>query len=396
VSVRPRQFARALRLLPALPGLARAGRAYRRARRRGPVVIVFLPLWGQWPYLAPLVRGLVAEGRELFFSVDFLHPTRPAERLQELGFTAERIFPHQFAPLFTGSAVFLSATQWVDHWPRGAAHRVCIFHGLPTKGNTFLPERIARFTDLFLIGPTHRDLYQRSYGQSHPDAAIRLHEVGYPKLDELLGGGYDPGPFHARLGLPPGPAVLYAPAYDPGTSLREYGTELIEALLELPATVLVKLHPALLAGAADAFDTGGVDWPAVMERFSGRANFRHVTEPDITPCLAAAEVMVTDVSGAALEFMMQGKPVVFIDCPRFFDEHLPRAFGVDGRAAREDPAMNAGRHLGTVVRDLPEMKAQVRRLLAGGSGPGVRPEELLYHPGHASAVALALLREFLL
>jgi hypothetical protein len=266
---------------------------------------------------------------------------------------------------------------------------------LPTKGNTFLPERIARFTDLFLIGPTHRDLYERTYGPAHPGAAIRLHEVGYPKLDALLGGGYDPAPFRARLGLPPGPVVLYAPAYDPGTSLREYGAELIEALLGLPATILVKLHPALLAGAADAFDTGGVDWPAVMERFTGRANFRHVTEPDITPCLAAADVMVTDVSGAALEFLMQGKPVVFIDCPRFFDEHLPRTFGVDGRAAREDPAMNAGRDFGVVVKDLEEMKMEVRRLLAGGPRPRLRPEDLLYHPGRATAVALALLRESL-
>ena len=381
------------------PGFGRVLIRYGLARICGRGVLVFfLPFWGQYPFLAGLMRKAKPERQLLvLFAVDLAHPTRIREGLLEEGFSAEGIFHFELLPLLPGCDVFLSATQWIYYWPRRNQRLVCIFHGLPTKGNTFRPELIERFTDLFFIGPSHRRLFERTYLSAHAESALKLHEVGYPKLDDLLSGRCDAIGFRSRWRIPQDmPVVLYAPAFDEGTSLREYGLRVIEELLELPAMILVKLHPMLLGSPGEWEATGGVDWKTELEKLEDQPNFRHLTEPDLTPALAAAQVMVTDVSGAALEFMLTGKAVVFLDCPRFFDEYLPRAYGIDGQSARNDPLFNAGRHLGVVAADLAQMKQEVRKLLEKNSpAVSVKPEDVLYHPGRATEEAWRLILEFL-
>ena len=84
--------------------------------------------------------------------------------------------------------------------------------------------------------------------------------------------------------------------------------------------LIVKLHPISYCpedGPNYEFYTGGINW---IERFK---NLKHIklqifiSSGSIDPYLSASDVMVTDLSSVALEFIMLDKPVIYIDCPEF-------------------------------------------------------------------------------
>src|SRR5256885_12232666 len=56
------------------------------------------------------------------------------------------------------------------------------------------------------------------------------------------------------------------------------------------------------------FRSGGTDWPAAARKYEVSANIRNVVADDIDPLLAASDIMVTDISGAALEFLSLRRP----------------------------------------------------------------------------------------
>ncbi len=363
-----------------------------------PVMIVYVPYAGHYTYVGPILDEAAKGPRPLvLFAARFNDPTRPQEAIAKKGFSSLTIFHYPLVRLIPRCDVFITPTQFIHYWPRKTRHIVCIFHGLPSKGNTFKADSMKLFTDLFFVGPSHRKMYEEKYLSQNPNSRINTHDVGYPRLDALLSGRLDPSDFRIKYNVPDDkPVVVYAPSFEEGTSLRENGVAIIEKLLELPATILVKPHPMLYGELASMQFTGGIDWFKEIESIGKTENFRHVTDLDLTPCLAVADVMVTDVSGAALEFMMATKPVVFFDCPRFYFEYLPRFWGIDGNEALKDITTNAGRDYGVVVKNFEEMNEAVLMAIKGRSTSVLpRPEELVYNPGRGGQRAWRILADFM-
>ena len=58
--------------------------------------------------------------------------------------------------------------------------------------------------------------------------------------------------------------------------------------------------------------------------------------------------MVTDFSGVAIEFMTLDRPVIYLDCPAFYNETLID-WGNDSKMAKDDDRFNSGRNYGTIV-----------------------------------------------
>jgi CDP-glycerol glycerophosphotransferase (TagB/SpsB family) len=162
--------------------------------------------------------------------------------------------------------------------------------------------------------------------------------------------------------------------------------------------VIVKLHPISYCspdGPNYQFYTGGVDWVKEFSEFESQENFRHVPVSNIDPLLAASDVMVTDVSSVALEFVMLDRPVIYIDCPEFFEKTLAKVYSNFGKTTAEfvknDPKANAGRHTGVVVERIEELQDAVKRCLNNPSELSAKRTELArqlsYNPGNAGEVA---------
>lgn len=295
---------------------------------------------------------------------------------------------------------FISPTFWLNH-AINVPTRICVFHGLPSKGNTFPPSLVQLFTTLFLLGPTQRNLFQE-FATTHPEIAARLqvYKVGYPKTDNLLQGTYNRESILLSLGLDPRePVVLYAPAFDLGTSLHIYGRALFDVLARMKIQVLIKLHPASYDPRyVAAYACHGVPWSDILSEYEKNSKLRHVGNQPLDPYLAASDVMVTDISGAALEFLLLDRPVVYLHCPDFFEKAISQDKVQYPRSKDEvmnDTRADAGRSAGLVAWNLEELPAAIRRSIRHPEEFSVKRNalrgQLLYNPGHAAEAAVATL-----
>jgi len=257
--------------------------------------------------------------------------------------------------------------------------KVHMFHGVSLK-NHAISDRVRDYDKLFVVGDyMRRTLIARGI---LGEGDSRIERVGMPKLDALVDGSLPRDETRERLGLDPDlPVVLYAPTWGEGSSLEAWGAEILDALGRVPVQVLVKLHDNSL----DLRKTR-VDWEARMRGVEG-PRFRHVRDASILPALVAADVLVSDASSVANEFLLLDRPIIFADCPDLLET-------LAGRADLE----TWGRRTGRVARDARELTEAVESAL---SDPDEHREirmaaaaDLFYEPGRATEKAVASLLRY--
>lgn len=191
---------------------------------------------------------------------------------------------------------------------RPGATTVHVCHGLISKNQ---PARHYGMIDYVCVPSEERGRQLAAIGAT-PRRAFWV--TGYVQMDPL---------FRRDLASPctlpgEGPFVLYAPTYNPLlSSAAMLGDRLFERMAG-PAgdkTVIVKPHPQI--AVAD---------PATLERWrrlaSRHPNLVLVDPPssDVVPYLAAADLIVSDASSAAFQFLALDRPIIFIDNPRRFED----------------------------------------------------------------------------
>jgi len=279
--------------------------------------------------------------------------------------------------------------------------RIHINHNQPVKYESYQKEEFINFDVHFLTSPLHREQTENTIRKFDLGGdGIRLFNTGYSKSDALLQGRYNRDDVLTESGLNPAlKTVLYAPSWDEGLSLRESGEKIIENILEIKnINLIVKLHPISYCpenGPNYLFYTGGINWIERLSKFNSHPNFRHIPSNDVNPLLSAGDVMVTDVSSVALEFIMLDKPVIYIDCPEFFEKTLKKTYSnfgdITSDFVRNDPKANAGRHTGTVVYNINELGEAIQKTIQNpGEFSAKRIEfakRLGYNIGKAADVA---------
>ncbi|MBK8551380.1 MAG: CDP-glycerol glycerophosphotransferase family protein [Ignavibacteria bacterium] len=279
--------------------------------------------------------------------------------------------------------------------------RIHINHNQPVKYESYQKNDFVNFDIHFLTSPLHREQTENTIKKYDLEKSnIRLFDIGYPKSDALMQGKYKSEEVLNNLKLNPDlKTVLYAPSWDEGLSLRTSGREVIENILRVEnINVIVKLHPISYStdeGPNYQFYTGGVNWVEELSGFESYGNFRHVPVNDIDPILSASDVMVTDLSSVALEFIILDKPVIYIDCPDFFDKTLKKTYSNFGDTTadfvRNDPKANAGRHVGTVVNNINKLPEAIEKCLENPGEHSAKrrnfAKQLSYNPGNAANTA---------
>lgn len=368
------------------------------------VVIVFVEELGFIQFLLPIVEELKCRpGTTISFYIATEH-SDGGDALLPFAVPPERTFHPRLAPALLLTDVFLSASVY-GKGPRTSL-RINTSHNQPTKFEAYPKEFLRNYNVHFLTGPLHREQYEHMFALHGLDKAqFRLLDVGYPKSDKLLQGGYSRASVLNELGLNPArKTVLYAPAWDPGGSLRCFGEKVIEQLLSLgDVNVVTKLHPiSYTPSSSSNFEwyAGGVDWVDRFKRFESNPRFRHVTNFQVDPLLVASDALVTDFSSVALEFIVLDKPVLYLDCPEYFEKTLKLpAYNTDPDYVRNNPRANAGRHVGVVVDDVSGLATAVARSLANPQHGSEQRRELaqmlLYNPGKGAETAATTILELL-
>lgn len=295
-----------------------------------------------------------------------------------------------------------------EQYDRGLndVYSISMFHGHAAKGLSFTPQVVTTFDAFFMIGPVHRDTYYEFVNEFLKGIVPEnpyLYDVGYPKSDKLINQKYDNFEISRKLSLKPDrKTILYAPAFNEGASLREHGVEIIETLAgQTQFNVVVKLPIECWRPVSDFRATGGVNWFNEIHHLAARyPNLKLYSEYQIDPLLACADILVTCVSSVSFEFLAIGKPVIFIDTPKFFQEVLKKRFSdknTDSWANRT--TVNGGREFGMVISDIQELPKAVQHVLDNLNDFPRQKERLktylLFNPGKGTEAAVKKLEELL-
>lgn len=349
------------------------------------------------PYIFPVYESLKKRTKQISFYISTFYPG--ADELNIFDIPLNKQYDVKFNIELSEADIFLSP----HIYGRGNEKtlKIHINHNQPVKYQSYMKNDFVNFDIHFLTSPLHREQTEDTIkNYSLQEMNIKLFDIGYAKSDQLLSGEYIRETVLKELGLDPGKkTIIYAPSWDEGLSLRTIGEKIIEELLKIEyVNIIVKLHPISYCSAEGPnyeFYTGGINWKERFEKFNSNENFRNVTSGKVDPLLAASDVMVTDLSSVALEFILLDKPVIYIDCPEFFEKTIGKTYGGFGNTTEEfvknDPKANAGRHTGIIIENISELKKAVDRALKDPNELShkrkVLAEKLTYNPGRAADAA---------
>ncbi len=182
-------------------------------------------------------------------------------------------------------------------------HYVYVFHSMVSSHMIYRPQAFDHFDTVLAAGPHHvREIRARERLYGLP--AKEIVEHGYGRLDSIL----EAAAGNARAGGGQ-KRVLVAPTWAPEGLLEGWGSELVEAILAGGFQVTVRPHPMTAR-----------KWPralAALERFRADPDFELETDVASQESLHRSDLMVSDFSGAALEYALGlERPVLFVDVPR--------------------------------------------------------------------------------
>lgn len=264
---------------------------------------------------------------------------------------------------FDPDAVFVPGNEVPLSFP---GLKVQVFHGLGIEKKGHF--RIRGMFDLFCtFGPLTTAPFEQLARQH---GWFRVIETGWPKLDPLFRDAAAPAPA-------PGKHILYAPTFSPSlTSAPALAGTIADLAARRDWQWTVKFHPKM------------ADELAAPVRAIRAGNLRIAATPQLLPLLREADVMLTDTSSAAAEFMLLDKPVVAfrnrkpgphlinVDDPRALERHLEAAL------EHRDPAREARRRYARDMHPYRDGRSgervldAVETMLAEGGRRGLRRKPL--------------------
>jgi hypothetical protein len=254
--------------------------------------------------------------------------------------------------------------------------KVHIFHGISFKGRAYTSKVLA-YDRLFIIGPYMEERFIEKGILKEGDP--RIARVGMPKVDPLVDGTWTREQPRAHLGLEgDAPVVLYAPTWGAGSSLEAMGNAVVQTVLNMGITLVVKLHDHTLRDPLWKARVG--EWETL-----GVVVYRH---PDIVPAMAASDLLISDLSSVANEYLLLDRPLIYLQAPdyrrRYVDTIDLKTWGfAAGPLVRDKEGLKMALQ---EALDHPRAYSDVRREMAA---------HLFYNPGHATRKAVDVIRELL-
>lgn len=372
--------------------LARLKREFKQKKESGKQVWVFqCDFKGHYPYLKPYydyAKGV--DNVDIYFAWGYTKNENPGQFLIDQGIPADRILDPIDYVRFLDWDVYISPTEWGNVFPQNeSCLRVQIFHTLADK-NMEYSLALLNFNTICANGPIHHEFLDKYVFSQFPDGKknCRVINTGFAKIDNLFDSTYNRESLKSQLSITDDkPIILYAPNWESTSALHKYGEDVFKFLSLADCTIIVKLHYMSLLSAEDHQATlsednhpdGGfdwVDWRKIIGKYKREGSFILVEDQTINPYLYLADLMVTDYGGASLEYMAMNKPIIYLDCPEFFDMRGHHIFE------------NEARNTGYLIDEPSRLPDTIHQALSGDDGFEQKrvqmARKLLYNPGEAA------------
>lgn len=188
-----------------------------------------------------------------------------------------------------------------------SVHYVYLHHSIVSSHMIYRTGAFDHYDSILCVGPHHeQEIRQWEALKDLPQK--RLYQHGYGPIDLLIKQSTDRG--STLLSEQGGNRILLAPSWGENGILERGGETLVREILNAGFHLTVRPHPQTRKLSPVVLDS-------LEQKFSNHSEF--VWEEDIRSYASfhAAHVMISDWSGAALEFSFGlGRPVLFLDVPR--------------------------------------------------------------------------------
>jgi hypothetical protein len=282
-------------------------RALPREQRR---IVFYAEDGGAWPHFEPILEPLLAAmpGPICYLTSDRSDPVlrRDDGRVLTFAIGGGAMRAGVFATLEADVVVMTTPeldNQKIKRSARGGCY-VYVHHSMVSTHMIYRPGAFDAFDAILCVGPHHvREL--RADEQQRGLRVKALFEHGYGRLDTLLTLAATPAAAAGEA-----VTVLLAPSWGPDTCLEKYGVAVVRDLLALGYRVIVRPHPMTTRRR-----------PEIIEELATLAGGTPALRLDgniaSTDSLFAADMLVTDWSGIAMEYAFaRERPVLFLDVPR--------------------------------------------------------------------------------
>ena len=184
-------------------------------------------------------------------------------------------------------------------------HYIFVQHSLVSLHMAYRESAFSYFDTIFCAGPHHvQEVRALEAWHRLPSKATLAH--GYGRIDSIIRNA--PPPTREKKALS---HVLVAPSWGPSGIIElGHGLSIVRQLITAGLKVTLRPHPQTLRLAS-------LQVKEIVTRFSENKNFNFEANVAGQDSLFDSDVMISDWSGSALEYVFGlHKPVLFIDVPR--------------------------------------------------------------------------------
>ena len=183
-------------------------------------------------------------------------------------------------------------------------HYIYMFHSLISTHMADHADSFDHYDTILCAGP-HQMAEIRKRESIHGFKAKQLIEHGYERLEQLMAERRDPPEITPQQDI----HVLLAPSWGDETILNVCGLELIGVLLDAGFRLTLRPHFQTRWNTPEVLD-------AIIARHGGHPALTLVEQMSESDSLFDSHVMITDWSGAGMDYGMGlEKPVLYIDVP---------------------------------------------------------------------------------
>ncbi len=185
-------------------------------------------------------------------------------------------------------------------------HYIYLFHSINSTHMVYRESAFDAYDTIFCVGPHHKKEI-RATEKHYKLKAKNLFEHGYERLDAII-NKYESLNKYIPSSVPEKNVVI-APSWGVGSFIEDAcGTKIISALLDKKHNLVLRLHPMTVR----RFPRMVSD----LQNNFGDRGLKVETNMYEQESLQSADIMISDWSGAALEFSFgTGRPVLFVDMP---------------------------------------------------------------------------------
>jgi CDP-glycerol glycerophosphotransferase (TagB/SpsB family) len=190
---------------------------------------------------------------------------------------------------------------------KNPVHYVYVQHSLVSLHMVYREHAFDCFDTLFCAGPHHVQ-EMKTIEAAHSLAPMNIIEHGYGRLDSIVAEARKRPPRQRQSDAPV--HVLVAPSWGDSMIVESVGAELVATLLSQGFQVTLRPHPQTARFSRAKLDE-------IIRQHKSNPLFASEHSVAGQESLHQADVMISDWSGAALDFAFGlQKPVLFVDVPR--------------------------------------------------------------------------------